>query len=122
MARIDKYLWFARFFKSRTLAASAVCDGDVRVNGEHCSKPATTVKIGDVLTINTGGRVRVARVLALGTRRGPASEARDLYEDLTPALPKGKEPTEPASPSPERRPTKQERRAISQFKNKHFDA
>ena len=96
--------------------------GDVRVNGEHCSKPATVVKVGDVLTINAGSRVRVVKVLAFGVRRGPAAEAATLYEDLTPALPQRDEDAGPASPSPERRPTSRERRAISQFKNKHFDA
>lgn len=122
MARIDKYLWHARFFKSRTLAAACVSEGRVRVNGEHCVKPATTLKIGDVLTINVGGRVRIAKVLDFGVRRGPATEARELYEDLTPPPPKADEVDNEASPSPQRRPTKQERRAINTLKTKHFDA
>ena len=114
MQRIDKFLWFARFFKSRTLAAAMVADGRVRINGARCEKPSTTVKLGDVLTFPAGARVRVVKVLKAGERRGPASEARLLYEDLTPPA----EPVAPedAAPAPREkgsgRPTKKERRAI----------
>ncbi|MEQ1755888.1 MAG: RNA-binding S4 domain-containing protein [Micropepsaceae bacterium] len=122
MARIDKFLWHARFFKSRTLAAASVSDGRIRVNGEHCAKPATTLKAGDVLTINTGGRVLIVKVLNFGVRRGPATEARLLYDDLTPPVPKSDEAGKDESPSPHRKPTKQERRALTTLKTKHFDA
>ena len=84
MQRIDKFLWFARFTKSRTLAATIVSAGRVRINGERCEKPSSTVKIGDVLTFPAGAQVRVIKVINGGERRGPASEARLLYEDLTP--------------------------------------
>ncbi|MCV2868388.1 RNA-binding S4 domain-containing protein [Defluviimonas sp. WL0002] len=80
--RLDKWLWQARFFKSRTLAAGRVCAGAVRVNGERASKPAHPIAAGDVLTFAQGGAVRVVRVLAIGARRGPAAEARLLYDDL----------------------------------------
>jgi ribosome-associated heat shock protein Hsp15 len=114
LQRIDKFLWFARFFKSRTLAASVVTGGRVRINGERCEKAATIVKAGDVLTFPAGPRVRVIKVVAGGTRRGPASEAQSLYEDLTP--PPEKRPEEPAAPAQREkgsgRPTKRERRAI----------
>ena len=124
MSRIDKYLWHARFFKSRTQAAEAVSGGRVRVNGEHCQKPSAGLKTGDVLTISVGTRVKVIKVLDFGTRRGPATEARALYDDLTPpAPPKGSaEEASAESPSPDKRPNKRDRRAITAFKNKQFDA
>jgi ribosome-associated heat shock protein Hsp15 len=81
--RLDKWLWQARFFRTRGLAARAVMDGLVRVNAQRVLKPATPVGIGDGLTFLQGGSVRVVRILALGVRRGPATEARLLYEDLT---------------------------------------
>lgn len=121
MSRIDKYLWHARFYKSRTQAAEAVHGGRVRVNGDHCQKPGTAVKPGDVLTISIGTRVKVIKILDFGTRRGPASEARLLYDDLTPPPPPKDEP-QVASPGPEKRPDKRDRRAITAFKNKLFDA
>lgn len=117
MQRIDKFLWFARFFKSRTLAASIVTDGRVRINGERCEKASTIVKVGDVLTFPAGPRVRVIKVLDGGTRRGPASEAQTLYEDLTPP-PEPAAPEEAAPASRDKgagRPTKKERRAITAF-------
>lgn len=80
--RIDKWLWQARFFKSRTLAAERVAAGAVRVNGQRISKPAHDVGPGDVLTFSQGGAVRVVRMIAAGTRRGPAAEARLLYAEL----------------------------------------
>jgi ribosome-associated heat shock protein Hsp15 len=117
LQRVDKYLWFSRCYKSRTLAASMVADGRVRINGVRCAKPSTTVKAGDVLTLTAGPHVRVLKVLSGGERRGPASEAQLLYEDLTPAPPpKDALPTKLASR--ERgagRPTKKERRDIKAF-------
>ena len=77
--RLDKWLWQARFFKSRSLSAAFVEGGHVRLNGTPVGKPAQPVGPGDVLTFVTGGRVRVLRLLACGTRRGPASEAQTLY-------------------------------------------
>lgn len=81
--RLDKWLWHARFFKSRSLAAAA-CGGPLRLNAQRVAQPAQTVRPGDVLTFAQGHQVRVIRVLAPGTRRGPATEAQTLYEDLTP--------------------------------------
>lgn len=80
--RLDKWLWQARFFKSRSLSAAQVEDGRVRVNGQPVSKSATTVRPGDVLTFAQGGRIRVVRVLGTSVRRGPATEAQMLYDDL----------------------------------------
>ena len=80
--RLDKWLWQARFFRTRTLAAQTVAEGRVRVNAQRVSKPATAVAAGDTLTFVQGGRVRLIRVRDLGTRRGPAVEAQALYVDL----------------------------------------
>jgi len=82
--RLDKWLWHARFCKSRALAARMVGDGAVRVNAVRVTKPATPVRVGDGLSFAQGGRVRALRVRALGIRRGPAPEARALYDDLEP--------------------------------------
>lgn len=122
MSRIDKYLWYARFYKSRTLAADAVSSGRVRINGDHCAKPAAAIKVGDVLTLNAGGHVRIVKVVAFGVRRGPAPEARLLYEDLTPPAPPRDEGTDDQAPNPMRKPTSRERKAITAFKSKLFDA
>jgi ribosome-associated heat shock protein Hsp15 len=80
--RLDKWLWQARFCKSRGLAARLIADGAVRVNAVRVTKPATIVRVGDGLSFAQGGVVRAIRVRALGTRRGPAPEARLLYADL----------------------------------------
>ncbi len=110
--RLDKWLWHARFFKSRSLAAGAVTGGRVRVNAEPAAKPARTIGAGDVLTFPQGDAVRVVRLIACGTRRGPATEARALYDDLTPAPP----PREAAAPGAgEGRPTGRDRRTRDAF-------
>ncbi len=85
--RLDKWLWQARFFKTRTLANAQVLAGHVRVNGVRTTKAATLVGPGATLTFAQGDRVRLIRVVGLGERRGPASEAQALYEDLDPILP-----------------------------------
>lgn len=80
--RLDKWLWQARFFKTRALSAKLVSAGKVRVNARRVSKPATFVGAGDVLTFSQAGSIRVVRILAVGDRRGPASEAQQLYSDV----------------------------------------
>lgn len=80
--RLDRYLWFARFFKSRSAATALCAAGRVRVNREPGRKASSLVCTGDVLTFPQGNRIRVVRVVALGSRRGPPAEARTLYEDL----------------------------------------
>ncbi len=82
--RIDKWLFFARVVKSRSLAAKLVQAGRVRVNREKADQAAHPVKPGDVLTINLDRRVIVLRVVPAGARRGPFEEAKALYEDLSP--------------------------------------
>jgi ribosome-associated heat shock protein Hsp15 len=83
--RLDKWLWQARFFKSRDLATEVITEGHLRLNGQHCLKPGHAVGPGDVLTFAQGAQIRVVRVLDIGGRRGPASEAQQLYLDLDPA-------------------------------------
>ena len=115
--RLDKWLWHARFFKSRSLAAAAV-EAGVRVDGLRVTKPARTVGPGETLTFVQGRRVRVVRIAALGTRRGPAPEAQALYEDLTPPEPSRDRPGDgAAAPQTEgARPTKRDRRALDALK------
>lgn len=111
--RLDKWLWQARFFKTRTLAARTVSTEGVRVDGTRVSKPGRTVSPGNVLTFVQAKRVRIIRILALGARRGPAAEAQALYEDLSPPEPP-KEDRLPPNPAYEGkgRPTKQDRRNL----------
>jgi len=80
--RLDKWLWFARFAKTRTLAAKLVASGFVRLNGQRTDNAAKAVAVGDVVTIALARTTIVVRVEALGERRGPATEARQLYVDL----------------------------------------
>ena len=112
--RLDKWLFFARFFKTRSLSSKQIEAGHVRVNATKVLKPATSISIGQVLTVVQSRTVRVVEVLALGHRRGPASEAQLLYRDLTP-----KQDTEDPAPGQDRkgRPTKRERRALRNFRN-----
>ncbi len=120
--RLDKWLWFARFFKSRTLAARHCLAGHVRVNGTRVAKAHVSVTPGDVLTFAAGSRIRVIRVAALGTRRGPAPEAQALYVDLDPpvaavARDAGSSPAAVARRDPGAgRPTKADRRALDQLR------
>lgn len=85
--RIDKWLFFARVVKSRTLAAKLAAGGKVRVNRDKIDQPSHAIKIDDVLTITLDRQVLVYKVLAAGERRGPAPEARLLYQDLSPPKP-----------------------------------
>ncbi len=107
--RLDKWLWYARFFKTRSLAAKVVSAGHVRVNSARVGKPAHAIGPGDTLTFPQGRRIRVVRLLAVGRRRGPAPEARALYEDLTPES--GGAADSPV-PRAGQRPTKKDRRAM----------
>lgn len=79
-ARIDKWLWHARFYRSRTLAQEAAESGLVRLNGTRVEKPGHGVRPGDVLTVPHGRQVVAVRILAVASRRGPAREAQALYE------------------------------------------
>jgi ribosome-associated heat shock protein Hsp15 len=114
--RVDKWLWAARFFKSRTLAAAACDGGKVDVN-DQAVKPSRAVRPGDRLEIGFPRIKRIVRVLALSERRGSGADAARLYDDLTPAPPpREMRPAPPAyRPPGAGRPTKRERREIDRL-------
>ena len=118
--RLDKWLFFARVVKSRTLAATLITEGKVRVNGERVDKPSSTVRIGDVVTTLLRQQVRVLRVAAFADRRSAAPIAATIFTDLSPP----RESADPTAPSRNRvakrepgsgRPTKRDRREIDRF-------
>lgn len=114
--RIDKWLWFARVVKTRGAAAALCEDGSVRLNGTRIDQAHRPVRIGDVLTIALPGRVKVLRVVLLAARRGPFSEARHIYEDLSPEPPRIELPSPVAERQPgSGRPTKAERRRLDRL-------
>jgi ribosome-associated heat shock protein Hsp15 len=110
--RLDKWLWFARIVKSRTLAAQVIVQGKVRINRVRVAKASQSVRPGDVLTIALRGRVQVLKVIAEGLRRGPPSEARRLYEDLSSPTPRPDGTMAGQRPAGAGRPTKRDRRQI----------
>ena len=122
--RVDRWLWFARFFKSRNIAAKTVQGRKVRINSVVVAKPSATVKVGDVLTFSQAKEIRVIKILKLGVRRGPAPEAQSLYEDLAPkekTVQDADDRVKPAASAFKRevgagRPTKADRRALDKFK------
>ena len=122
--RIDKWLWHARLCKSRSLAQTLVKTGKVRVNGSKVSVPSRALVAGDVLTVVKERQLYVVRVVALGTRRGPAPEAQALYEDLSPPpVPKPAVDTRLPADAGRRaegagRPTKRERRELERFRER----
>ena len=93
--RLDKWLFFARFFKTRSLASEVITKGRLRINGQRQSKPGHAIRPGDVLIFPMGKLIRMVRVLDTGARRGPATEAQTLYLDLDPPA-----STDPATASP----------------------
>ena len=118
--RLDKWLWYARFLKSRTMASKLCADGKVRINRRRISKAHSLVRVGDILTFPHAKRIRVIRILTLGVRRGPAKEAITLYEDLAPlAQQKSSESMKNISGARTPgtgRPTKSDRRAVDRLK------
>lgn len=80
--RLDKWLFHARFYRTRPLAQAAAQGGKVRLNGARVDKPGHAVKPGDILTLRRGGQVMAVRIVALAERRGAAPEAQKLYELL----------------------------------------
>ena len=123
--RLDKWLWFARVVRTRSLATALVLGGKVRVNRVRVDKPSQTVRPGDVVTVTVHSRVRVLKITAAGERRGSATIAQMLYEDLTPpALGSDRgqggnhEPGPPQRDPGSGRPTKRERRAIERLTRK----
>ena len=120
--RVDKWLWHARFFKTRSLAAARVQAGDIRINSEATTKRASTVTAGDVLTFAIGDHIRVIQIDMISNRRGPAPEAQTLYTDLSPPKPrpKDKPPENPAFEG-KGRPTKRDRRQLDLSKARHLE-
>ncbi|MBY6046453.1 RNA-binding S4 domain-containing protein [Vannielia litorea] len=116
--RIDKWLFHARFFKTRSLAAKLVSEGKLRVDGTPISKPSRTVSPGDTLTFPKDRHIRVIRIVALGTRRGPAPEAQALYEDLAPPERPSRDPGEPKA---DVRPTARDRRIALRMRGKSLE-
>ena len=120
--RLDKFLFFSRALKSRTLAQKIIETGAIRVNSERTDRSDLKVGAGDVLTMSLHGRIVVWRILDCGSRRGPASEAQGLYEDLSPpALPKAELSPYEAAIAPRGdgagRPTKKERRETDRLRD-----
>lgn len=119
--RVDKWLWHARFFKSRSLATAMVAAGRLRINETPTSKPHYQARPGDVLTFPKDDHIRVIRVEAIGKRRGPAPEAQTLYTDLAPPQPRDKKAEALDAKLAERergagRPTKKERRETDRLR------
>ena len=114
--RVDKWLWAARVFKTRGLAASACDGGKVDVN-EQVAKPSRAVRPGDLLPITLSRAKKIVRIVALSDRRGPGAEAKLLYEDLTPPPPPREARAAPPAVRPPGagRPTKRERRLIDRL-------
>lgn len=118
--RIDKWLWAARFFKTRSLAQQAVEGGKVKLNDER-TRPAKDLRIGDRLVIHIGEYEWAVIVKGLSERRGPAETARQLYEESAQSQARRKEMVEARrmqvnpSASMRGRPTKRERRALERF-------
>ena len=80
--RLDRFLFFIRLLKSRTLAQAVIDEGHVRIDGRRVEKSSDEVRVGSVVALPLHGRVRILRILTLPGRRGPASEARACYEEL----------------------------------------
>ncbi len=124
--RLDQWLWYARFFKSRTIAGSKCKSRKIRIDGVIQSKASAMVSVGQTLTFPQGNDIRIVKIIALGTRRGPAPEAQALYEDHSPPPTKSRVDIhgrgKPAQREPgSGRPTKRERRETDQLKGTyHF--
>jgi ribosome-associated heat shock protein Hsp15 len=118
--RVDKWLWHARVVRTRTAAAALADKGCVRINGARIAASSRAVKLGDVVTVALD-RVRVLKVLGFSERRGSATDASILFEDLQPRLPvtAAAAPVAEAAPVTRNpgagRPTKRDRRAIERL-------
>ena len=120
--RLDKWLWHARMLKTRSQATAFSAAGKVRINGKRVEKASIRVAPDDVLTFAIRDQVKVLKVVQISARRGPFTEAVELYEDLSPPepekerslpkLPHGREPGQG-------RPTKRDRRVIDRWNQQH---
>lgn len=120
--RVDKWLWAARFFKTRSLATDAINGGKVHVNQQRC-KPSRAVQIGDTLTVRTGFVERTIIVQVLSTQRGPATVAATLYEETADSIERREQAAVERKHNaalqgnlPSNRPNKRDRRLIHRFK------
>ena len=123
--RIDKWLWAARFFKTRSLAADAIAAGKVEVNGERV-KPAKLLQVGDEVNVRLGPYVHVVRVRGISERRGPATVAATLYAESAESVAARAKLAEQLRMAPaafvyeeKGRPTKRDRREIDRFRDEH---
>jgi ribosome-associated heat shock protein Hsp15 len=119
--RIDQWLFYSRLVKSRSLAGRLVEAGKLRVNKVKVSKPSSLVRKGDVITSMINRDLKIIEILELGVRRGPASEAKELYNDITPKEAPRPKPGRftaktPSRPKGEGRPTKKDRRKYDSIK------
>ena len=116
--RLDTWLWYARFYKSRNLSSKAISSGKIRINSNKITKPAAKVKTHDVLTLNYVNEIRLIQVKSLGSRRGPASEAQSLYIELTESRNETsnvKSTIEKLKKDSNKRPTKKDRRLLDKI-------
>lgn len=122
--RIDKWLWHARFARTRTAAQQLVLTGKVRINRHRIASASRPVKPGDVLTLVIGKTVRVIEVLEIAPRRGSPTVARNLYRDrtppITPARPKSPDGPDNGDIAGKGRPGKRDRQQILALKRKQF--
>ncbi len=117
--RLDKWLWFARAVKTRSLAQKLIKGGGVRVNRERITSPSYQLRLGDVLTITLPRGIKVLQLDQFGTRRGPAPEAATLYQDISPPpvpLTPEQRAIKGRAPAPEKRPDKRARRDLIRLK------
>ena len=118
--RIDVWLWYARFFKSRSISSKICRAGKVRINGDKITKAKTPVVVGDVLTFTQAKTIRIVKITGFNHRRGPAPEAQALYNDMTPPpqeIQKIERSKVARRDKGAGRPTKSERRATDRLKN-----
>ena len=119
--RMDKWLWHARFFKSRSLATQFCNAGKLRVDGMVIKKAHFLARPYMVLTFSRSRQVRIVKILALGSRRGPATEAKTLYEDLSPPMSKKSAKAYSSEPlirtTGSGRPTYRDRRRLDQLRS-----
>jgi len=121
--RLDKWLWAARFFKTRSLAVTAINNGKVHVNNQR-AKPARAITIGEILHVRRGNDEYTVRVIGLSTRRGPAQSAQLLYEETPESVTHRAVAAEQRrlqphrGPAPQRRPTKRERRELLEMRRR----
>lgn len=117
--RLDKWLWYARAVKTRSLAQKLIKGGGIRINKVRVTSPSYILKLEDILTIALPRGIRVLRFVKAGERRGPAPEAALLFEDLTPPpvpLTPEERATKGKAPAPEKRPDKRARRDLIRLK------